>query len=339
MKLPKFSKLVEQFWKHPQVLAVLNWTKNNSLPGLSSIPIYDVFVFIYYEIRKDKLITRANSIAYSFFIALFPTIIAIFTLIPYILPYVMHDKLLSFLPDGNVDFNQTLILQLKEVLPDNHEENIIEFIEGVATQPRFGLLSFGFILAIFFASNGIMSLMKGFEKSHKTTFVQRNAFHKRFIAIQLTFLLGFLVIASVLLVILGDQLLWLVSDILNTERFDTIAVIGLRWIVLISLFYFGISFIYRQAVPTIRKFTLFSTGATVATIFSILSTLIFSIYVDNFGNYNKLYGSIGTIIVVMLWIQINVLILLLGFELNASIEVNKDLKAIRIKEEEANLNE
>ena len=329
IKLPKFSTIVQAFWAHPKVLAIIDWTKNHTLPGLSGIPIYDIFTFIYQELRKDRLTTRANSIAYNFFLSLFPAIIAIFTLIPYILPYVMHEKLLSFLPDGNVDFNLTLIEQMKEVLPDSNEEDIISFIKEITTQPRVGLLSFGFLLAIFFASNGIMSLMKGFEKSHKTTFLKRNAFHNRFIAIQLTFLLGFLVIASVLLVILGDQLLWLLSDFLDTERFNTFGVIGLRWLVLISLFYFGITFIYRQAVPTRKKFTLFSTGATFATFFGILSTLAISIYVDNFATYNKLYGSIGTIIVVMLWIQINTTILLLGFELNASIAVNKDLKALK----------
>ncbi|MEM1323992.1 MAG: YihY/virulence factor BrkB family protein [Bacteroidota bacterium] len=326
-KLPSVQEIKDRILNHPKVLALINWTKTHSFPGFLGVPIYDVFVFLYNEIQRESIGTRANSIAFSFFLSLFPTAIALFTLVPFFLPYLTNSELWSMLPNGNINFNDTLVAQMREVLPDSQEETIIDFLRELLTRPRAGLLSFGFFLAIFFASNGMLTLMRGFEKSYQSTFIKRNVFQKRWIAIQLTFLIALMVLASVVLIILGDQLIYLLGEYIEHPNLNTVGLTIIRWVVLIALFYFIISIIYRKGVPTRKKFTLFSTGASLATLLSLLSTLGFSIYIDNFGTYNKLYGSIGTIIVIMLWIQINASILLIGFELNASIAVNRDLKA------------
>jgi membrane protein len=109
-----------------------------------------------------------------------------------------------------------------------------------------------------------------------------------------------------------------------------------RWLVIVALFYFGIAFIYRYGVALKRKLPWLTPGATLATILSIISSLLFSFYVNAFNTYNQIYGSIGTIIVLMLWIQINCMVLMVGFELNASIAVNRDLKLAREEEGEDN---
>ncbi|MCB0642591.1 MAG: YihY/virulence factor BrkB family protein, partial [Phaeodactylibacter sp.] len=175
-------------------------------------------------------------------------------------------------------------------------------------------------------SNGMLAMMRSFEKSYKKTFKKRTAFKKRVVSIGLTFLLGLLLIASVVLVIVGNLLINLLSEYIHLDWFSTLSLSLLRYIVIIALFYSVIAVIYRFGVATHKRMNFFTPGATMATLLCLLSSQIFSFYVDNFNTYNKLYGSIGTVIVVMLWIQINSLFLLLGFELNAGIAVNRDLE-------------
>ena len=325
MKLPDVSKIYEWFWKRPPVKALLDWTKVHSLPGFFNVPIYDVVIFIRNELRRSAIVTRADSMAFNFFLSLFPSLISLLTLFPYLEKY-----LLRYLPQGQ-DFDtflNGLEFQFREIIP----REVFDTIEDVATNPRVGLLSVGFVLAIFFASNGMISMMKGFEKSYQTTFRFRTGLQKRAIAIALTFLVGLLMLASVLFVILGKWIIGGFLSYINADRFTTFLFSVLRWIGVVAFFYFGISLIYRYGTATYRRFKIFSPGATLATILTLLSSVGFSYYVSYFDTYNKLYGSIGTIIVVMLWIQINCFILLAGFELNASIAVNRDLKIAEIEE-------
>ncbi len=325
-KIPTQKEINAFIGNLPLIKTLIDWSKVNSFPGFSRVPWYDVILFIRNELQRDNITTRANSMAFSFFLSLFPTIIMLFTLIPLVLPYILPETLLSYLPDGNYNFNETVTSQMRDVLPDNMEDQLITFIESVTTKPRFGLLSFGFFLAIFFSSNGMMTMMRGFQKSHTSTFVRRTGLQRRLLAIALTFLIGFLLIVSVVLIVLGNNLIGFLLDYINADSFTSISLYLLRWFVSFFIIYFGISALYRYGAATIRRFEFFSPGATLATLLIILSSLIFSFYVDNFSVYNKLYGSIGTIIVSMLWIQINSFIILVGFELNASIAVNRDLK-------------
>ncbi len=324
----------------PVIKNVLQWSKTHSFPGFFGVPIYDVLHFSWAELQRDSLTTRANSAAFSFFLSIFPSILFIFTITPYLLPYFDFIILPNLEPgqvvydpvSGSVDFNKTIIKLINDlissvnILPLNVQDWLIRFLQSLATQTQAGKVAFVLILAIFFASNGVLTLMRGFEKSHQSAFISRSVFNKRWIAIQLTFLIFLLSLASVVLIVLGNRLLdWLAASL----RTDAIAILGLqllRWLVVIGLFYFIISLIYRLGVPSRRKWRLFSTGATAATLLSILSTVVFTIFVNRFGAYNELYGSLGTIMVVMLWIQLNAAVLLIGFELNASITVNRDLR-------------
>lgn len=321
------------------VSKLLDWSKRRSMWGFFDIPIYDVISFVIKEIRKDKLITRANSIAFSFFLSLFPGLLALFTLIPlllplfeqFLLPYISQELIVQ--NGSGINIQATLLNQINavltqiEVIPSNAITTFNQFAEDLLLKPRFGLLSVGYLLALFFASNGMMQLMRGFEKSwHNSTFIQRNMLHRRLISFRLLFTLAGVVFLSILSVIIGN---FLFPYLFEKMRIGVITIYFLnilRWFLTIALFYTGISLTYRIGVPTKEKFAFFSAGATLATFLSIASSLIFALYVDSFGNYNELYGSIGTIIVIMLWIQINAFILLIGFELNASIEVNKTRK-------------
>ena len=340
MKIPSGKQIRNFIFNLPIIVNIVDWSKVHSFPGFFNVPIYDVVIFLLNEIKRDALISRANSIAFSFFLSIFPGIIFIFTLIPYVLPhfdfliipYINEDLLVRNPFNDSVDFNATIIRQIGyllsevKILPENARAEMTNMFTKVATQTHGARLYFVLLLTVFFSSNGMMTLFRGFEKSHANTFKKRGLLKKRATAILLTLLLAFLVLIAVFLIVLGQTPLEWILNYFNVNRFQAIMVQILKWVVVIALFYSGISILYRYGASTFIKFKWFSPGATLATILTIFSSLIFSFYVEDFGAYNDLYLSFGTIIVVMLWIQINAFILLVGFELNTSIAVNRDLK-------------
>ncbi|MCB0639566.1 MAG: YihY/virulence factor BrkB family protein [Lewinella sp.] len=328
MKPPDPKELERRFWEWPPVKALVDWSRRRSFPGFFKVPIYDVIVFVLREIQRFDLFTRANSIAYSFFLSLFPSIMALFTLAPFLLQLFAN-----YIPELN-DFNDIIREELQRVMPGQAGDFVFDFIHDITNEPRIGLLSFGFILALYFSSNGMLAMMQSFEKSYRygETFRKRNALRKRLVAVGLTGLIGGLVVFAVVFIILGSIFVNWISDLIHLTHLATFGLTVLRWMAILIIFYFGIAALYRYGSATHRRFSWFSPGATLATTLSILSSLAFSFYIDEFNRYDtysKFYGSIGTIIIMMLWIQLNCLILLIGFELNASIAVNRDLKAAR----------
>lgn len=320
------------FWGLPVVCALLEWSKKTSLPGFFAVPIYDVIVFVLHEIGRFDLFTRANSIAFSFFLSLFPSLLTLFTFAPFLLAFFS-----GFIPELS-DFNIIVKEEIQKIMPGQAGDAVFQFIHDITNRPRVGLLSFGFLLAIYFSSNGMLAMMQSFEKSDlEQTFKKRGAFKKRGVAIMLTGLIGLLVIFSIVFIILGGMLITWFGEIVNLSHLATVAIDLLRWLAVLMIFYFGIAILYRYGSATHKRIEIFSAGTTLATILSMLSSLAFSYYIDEFNKYdtyNKFYGSIGTMIIIMLWIQINSLILLIGFELNAAIAVNRDLKLGREEEEE-----
>ena len=298
---------------------LVKWSQKRSLPGFRKIPIYDILVFIIKEIKRYDLITRANSIAFSFFISLFPSLIALFTLVPFIKKYLF--SILGL--EGNIQ--AALRNEIGILLPGVAGERLFTFIEDITQNPRIGLFSIGFFLALFFASNGMIAMIRGFQKDYSMTFKTRNGLIKRVMAIILTLEVGALVVGSSILIVFGEYLSGLIG---NTNIYFFLA---LRWITVLILFYFSIYLIFRRAAGFKTKPPFFTPGTLLSTLMCLLSSLGFSFYINHFNRYNELYGSIGTIIILMLWIQLNALFILIGYELNASIAVNTDLKKIEIK--------
>ncbi|MEZ4983584.1 MAG: YihY/virulence factor BrkB family protein [Saprospiraceae bacterium] len=321
---PTPEEIQQWFWSLPVVEQVLAWSKSASLPGFFKVPIYDVVVFVLKEIHRFDLFTRANSIAFSFFLSLFPSLLTLFTFTPFILSYLTH-----IVPEL-ADFNQILYEEIMRVMPGQAGQAVFDFVHEVTNEPRVGLLSFGFILAIYFSSNGMLAMMQSFEKTYRETFKRRSGLRKRMIAVMLTGLVGFLVIFSVIFIILGGMGIRWLADFVHLSEFATFGLNFLRWMSILMVFYFGIAVLYRYGSATRQRFPVFSVGTTLATFLSMLSSIAFSFYIDEFNKYDtydKFYGSIGTFIILMLWIQINSLILLIGFELNAAIAVNRNLRA------------
>jgi membrane protein len=290
---------------------LIRWSKKTSLPGLKGIPIFNIVKFIGEELQKDALVTRANSMAFSFFLAIFPSMIFLITLLPY-LPY-------------GADFFETLESSIKEMLPGTSGEWVFDTVNDLLKNQRSGLLSFGFLLALWFSSNGMVSMMNGLSKRYAEVFDRRGMIEQRVTAIKLTFLLTFILFASMVFVILGNTILRFIFGIIKFDLLTRMSLFAFRWVVVLMLFYTGISVIYRYGSSAKKRVPFFNSGATLATLLSVGASWGFSFYADNIGNFNSVYGSIGTIMAFMLWIQINCIILLMGFELNAGIAVIRSI--------------
>ena len=302
--------LTEWLRSKPRFRWLLLKAKTTTIPGFAGIPVYTILIFIYREVVNDDIFMRANSMAFSFFISLFPSILVLISI----------GALLPF------DLIKWLQSMLAGVLPNNAETFLFQLIGDIEKLPHSGILSVSFLVAIYFSSSGIMTMMSGFQKSYSTTFKERSWFKNQTIAIFLMLILFLLLIIASGTVIFGNVIIDLLTDYILLDGFETYMLKVLKWLTAIGLFYSIIAFIYKMGPALHRRFKFFTPGATLATVVSLLLTLAFSVYVNNFGTYNKLYGSISAIVVLLIWIQLNCFVLLLGFELNSSIAVNKALK-------------
>jgi membrane protein len=308
-------KIKEQF---PVVEELAVKAQTLTLPGLGGVPVFDVYKFFIGEIKTTSLGMRSKSIAFSFFLAFFPALTFVFSLIPY-LPYV-----------NNMD---VMVMNfLSEVLPNKETYAFVKsftepLLRDLAKHKRGGLLTGSGFLVLFLTSNGVLAMMSSFDKSYDH-YKKRNALQSRYVALKITFLLLLLFLFSTALIILGQEFLGFIVDTLNVKNRLTQMLIGaLRYVLIILMFFFSLSLIYYYGPATKSKYRFISTGATVATILSILVSIGFSYWVSNFNKLNVIFGSIGTIMLLMIWLNINSFILLIGYEINASIHFNHTLKA------------
>jgi len=291
-----------------------SWSKGVSLPGFSNVPIYNIATFIYAELKKDDIMTRANSVAFSFFLSIFPFII-------FVLPII---TLTDWVSSQIEDFESNLT----GVIPQYAIDYTLEIINGIKPEGIFGVQSVGFLFAAFFASSGMLTLMYGFDKSYEISFRSRSYLKKRLVAFNLTILLSLILILSVVLMVVGQQYLRYLIDTIDIGILQTFLFLFFKWTVIFLLFYLVITIIYRYGPSIYRPLKFINPGAIVATVFSLVATLGFFYFINNFGKYNEIYGSIATLIIVLLWLQINAFIILAGFELNASIIVNRDAQIL-----------
>jgi len=312
-----YNDTVDKIKNHPKLKELNSWSKKYSPRGFRGVSIYDVYHFIMQEFKKDNLTTRANSIAFSLFLSLFPAIIFLFTLLP-LIPIVQ-------------DYMLTLKLELSRIIPKNANDYLFGIIEDITSIKRDGLLSIGFLLALFFSSNGMLTLMSGFDKTYSDTFKPRNLIRKRIIAIALTIILTILLIMSLAMLVAESKIFgYLRAQYAMPEALLLLFTL-VKWTVAIALVYTGITIIYAYGPSMYRKVRFINVGSVIATFLSLLTSLGFSFFINNFGRYNEIYGSIGALIVAMIWIQLNSFILLVGFELNASIAINRDINYKRSK--------
>jgi membrane protein len=287
-------------------LFVKKITDSIILPGFKGVSLYYIGAFFIKGLSKGSLSMRASSVAFNLFVSLFPALIFLFSLIP-------------FIPIEN--FQYELFGVLAEVLPGSAYDLMYETITDTIMTQRSSILSLGFLLMLFFSSNGIMSLIEAFNNTYHQ-FETRNAISIRLISVLLVIILSFLLMIAVSLIVMGNS--FFVRFITNHPNLDDSSflyfLVGfLKWGLIILLYFLAISFLYFLAPTKKSRFRFITPGAIFATFLQIITVLGFTYYVNNFAQYNKLYGSIGTVIVVMILIYISSLSLIMGFELNVSI--------------------
>jgi membrane protein len=281
---------------------IVGKSKTTSLPGFRGIPLFDVVKFFFQQVRTVGMTERASAISFNLVMAIPPAIIFLFTLLP-------------FLPIPET-FQQELFGLVRDVIPGEKDHaNLIGFLQDFINKPRTGLLSLGFVLSMFFSSNAMMGIQRSFDKNY-IGFKKRKGLQKRGVALKITFILFILVFTSVLLLVARGTVL----EFFGVENETVKAIItNARWLIIVLLFFACISYIYRHAPAVDKKWPRINPGAILATVLMLITTLLFSWWVGRFGHYNEFYGSIGTIIMLMVLIFINSLVLLIGFELNVSI--------------------
>jgi membrane protein len=300
----------------------INKAKRASFPGFDRVPIYNVALFFYDGIKNGVINIRAASVAYSLMLALFPAILFLFTLIPVI-------------PIEN--FQEELLQLIESLVPESIYTEINRIIIDIITIKHGGVLSLGFVLALLFSTNGIVRLIQAFNTSVNVK-ETRSWIMQRAIALLLVVILALLITVAVTLTIVTQRLLnFLVThDLMQQDWTYYLVTVG-KWVVIIAFFYFAYSFLYYLGPDRKSKFRFISAGATLATLLSILLTLGFGFYIDNFGRYNALYGSLGALPVIMLIVYLNCIAIIVGFELNVGIVAARKIHAGVLEEKEKEL--
>ena len=310
-----------------------NFLRRVRFPG-TKVPLLDVLTEFIKLFTKGRTIDRAAGVAFNFFVALFPLILFFFTMIPYI-------------PIPHLD--ERLMQVLQDFIPMGTFDYVTGIINGIMNQPHEGLLSISIILCLVFGSSGIVAFFNGFRNVYADYISDKDIGFKgwliqRIFAILMLLIIGALLLISILLISLGGTVLKQLADneVIAAGKFVFFLFNLLRWVIAVFALCFGIAILYyfgnvrynehyrvelkhpNRKGKKYREFVIFSPGAILATILFVLGTVGFNIYISNFSRYNVLYGSIGTLIILLLWIWIVSILILTGNDLNSGIRRNAD---------------
>ena len=286
----------------PPVKTVIRQSKRTYIPGFSGFSLYEVWQPFMEQLRRTNLFERAAGISYNVVMAIPPTLIFLFTLIPY-------------LPVSTLFVTQLFDL-IRDVVPGTENNKvIIAFLDDFINRPRNELLSFGLLLALFFSSNAMMGFLRTFDRNYEG-FYDPTGWQKRSMALKLTLLVFVLFFACVLLLIAQSRVLqWMGVDVSWLRE----AIHHFRWVIILLLVFYSVSSIYRHGPALLQKWPFITPGSVAATSLMFIATFLMSFWVNNFANYNKLYGSISAVFILMVLIYVNALVILLGFELNVTL--------------------
>jgi membrane protein len=303
-------------YKHKKVILRLNpvwllvvWMRRIRFSKHEDVSLYKIVKKFLKNLSDDEIMDRANGVAFNFILAIFPAIIFLFTLIPYVTTYFPS-------------INRESILELLKLMPPRMYEVASSTIIDIVSNQRGGLLTLGFVFAMYLATNGMMALMRAFNACYRTI-ENRSGWKTRLIATGLTFNMTLVLFLAIALLIVGqfalDYSLTYMKDIIDLDDFTVYLLLILRFVVIFIVFFLAISTIYYFGPAIHYNWRFFSIGSLVAALLCIAVSYGFSFYITNFGTYNKVYGSIGVLIALMVWIQLLTVVLLLGYEINASI--------------------
>lgn len=312
-------KYKRYFFRWSPARLIINRARQIRFKRWNNVSLYKIIKLFIRNITQDEIIGRANSVAFNFTLAIFPAVIFLFTLIPYVsvvIPEVSAENIMAF---------------LEELMPASMYEVIAATIQDIVNKQRGGLLTFGFLFSLYLATNGMMALMTAFNAVYKTN-DRRGPIKTRLIATGLTLNLAFVLFLAIILLVAGQFLLdYLMSHLHEYQwltRFNVWLLLFLRFTVIFIVFFLAVSSIYYFGPAIHYNWRFFSIGSLLATIFILAISYGFSYYVTHFGTYNKIYGSIGVLIALMIWIQLTAIVLLVGYEVNASIHDATRMQAL-----------
>ncbi|RYE24298.1 MAG: YihY/virulence factor BrkB family protein [Sphingobacteriales bacterium] len=295
------SNLRSSILNWPVVRQYRNWARRASIPGSDGMSLHEVSKFFILELKSNRLNVSCAAVTYNFLMAIPPTLLFLFSLVPYF-------------PLGDVQ--QTILGTLRMVTPNERAyDGLSRVITDFMNNEQEGVLSFGILSTIFFSSNGMMGLIRNFERS-LPIYVKRTGIKKRWTAIKLTLMLICVAILSLAVFIIQVQ--ELNSIILSV--FNNTVVIRMVSLLFVTLIVFcTISVIYTYGPSLSHRSKFVSPGSVFATVLCVLATTVFFFLVNHFIHYNQVYGSIGSIMAFMAWVWLNTMVILIGYELNVSI--------------------
>jgi membrane protein len=295
--------------QHKWALRGINFLKEVKPPGFQGLSMWFVMEHFIEGIMKGQLATRASAISFRLFLAFFPGLIMLLTLIPYI-------------PLDN--FQQNLFDTIEGFFPGDTFSLFESTMKDLVNTRHSGLLGIGFILVLYYASNSINAIFIGFNSSYHLE-EKGNPWVMRIASILLIFILGFIMIIAVAVIIFSGTAFEYLHKIGVIGDKGIIPILNIaNWIISLFLIYSIFSTLYNVGVgKRRRRWRFFNVGATFSTTFFIITSILFAYFVNNFASYNKLYGSLGTLMILLIWLNFNCMIVLMGFELNMSIRKAK----------------
>ncbi len=314
------TRLERMILRSAPVVFLLRKSQSWVLPGFRGLPLYDVGNYFLKQLKKIGLYERAAAISFNLIMALPAGILFLFSLIP--------------LFPNSKSFRKEIMNLFRDISPTTNTYKFIEeILNDLVNNQHIGVFSFGFLLLAFYSSNAMIGIIRTFDKSikeHTGVFL-----HRRLKAIRLTFILIILVLIAALALFLGrEQMIYILKNVFHVNKDTRIFWWGwIRWCIIITLLFYGIAVIYKFAPSVKKRWDLLSVGSLLATFLTLTTTVLFSYWVNNFASYNKIYGSIGFVLIIMILIYINSLILLIGFELNVTITyLTREVEKRRLKE-------
>ena len=283
------------------------------------MPLYDVLSFFFRGLFKGVITYRAAAIAFNFFLALIPFILFLFTLIPFV---------------TTENYQADLLEMLDKLIPNSiynlAENTLVEII----SRPSTGLLSLVSLLSIYFSVNGIDAILESFNQSFHQTEMW-TWWKQKVQAFLLVIALAFLLFISMTLLNFGKYIInFYTSQPGFSHQFTPVLLLLLQWIIILFNILLSISLLYYYGQPKdreVNKYRFISPGSLLATILFVTGGLLLKMYFENFSRYNLIYGSIGSLIILLIWLYYNAIILLIGYELNASIRKSRSEAVLKYK--------
>jgi len=304
-----------QFWKRLQERLPKS-LRAKYVPGLDRISWYQLLSFYFVRADREDIRMRASFMAFHLMLAIFPAIIFFFTLIAYLPLDGAHKDLLEL---------------IHRLMPENAYKSLATTMEDILSKQRDGLLSFGFLAAVYFSTSAIDSMVRSFHRSLKIS-DKRPYYKKKLYSILLNLYFSILLLATLVLITGGDAVLaWMRSHDFMDKGLGSYIWQGLNWLLVIVLIQLVISSLYRFGPYMRISWSFVNPGVVLSTILIVLMSICLSLYVNQFNAYNKIYGSIGTLLVIMLWVYWNSVVTLIGFEFNIYLD---DIKYKRLREKE-----